>query len=129
MDRSVPSLGARTVSRRDGDSIDERVSVLRVPGDRPAVDGPADARTARDLNPRDDLGTLFSNHYTYGDLKASPSDLLERYFHASLYFAHWHIVEVAFRFPKSAVDLKTLRHLPPSAAVRRLVRWLERDAQ
>ena len=53
--------------------------------------------------------TTFSNYYTYGDLKASPSVLLTRYFDASFYFAHWHFVEVAFRFPKSAIDLKLLR--------------------
>ena len=54
--------------------------------------------------------TRFSNYYTYGDLKASPRDLLAQYFDVSLYFAHWHVVELAFRFPKNAVDLKMLRH-------------------
>lgn len=53
--------------------------------------------------------TLFSNHYTYGDLKANPGDLLARYFDASLYFAYWHVVEVAFRFSGSAIDLKSIR--------------------
>lgn len=53
--------------------------------------------------------TSFSNHYTFGDLKASPRDLLAKYFDASLYFANWLFLEVAFRYPKGALDLKRLR--------------------
>jgi hypothetical protein len=53
--------------------------------------------------------TSFSNDYTYGDLKANPRDLLAKYFDASLYFANWLYVELAFRYTKSAVDVKALR--------------------
>ena len=53
--------------------------------------------------------TRFTNHYTFGDLKANPRDLLAKYFDALLYFAHWHVVELSFRYPKSAVDVKLLR--------------------
>lgn len=53
--------------------------------------------------------TSFSNYYTYGDLKANPRDLLIRYFDASLFFANWLYVELAFRYPKGAVDVKALR--------------------
>lgn len=53
--------------------------------------------------------TRFSNYYTYGDLKANPRDLLVQYFDASLSFAHWFYVELAFRFPKTAVDMRGLR--------------------
>ncbi|MBM3817639.1 MAG: hypothetical protein FJW14_01285 [Acidimicrobiia bacterium] len=53
--------------------------------------------------------TSFSNYYTFGDLKANPRDLLVKYFDASLYFANWLFLEVAFRYPKSALDLKRLR--------------------
>jgi hypothetical protein len=53
--------------------------------------------------------TRFSNYYTYGDLKANPRDLLVQYFDASLCFAHWFYVELAFRFPKTAVDVRRLR--------------------
>ena len=53
--------------------------------------------------------TSFSNHYTFGDLKASPRDLLVKYFDASLYFANWLFLEVAFRYPKGSLDLKRLR--------------------
>ena len=53
--------------------------------------------------------TSFSNDYTFGDLKANPRDLLTKYFDASLYFANWLFLEVAFRYPKGAVDVRTLR--------------------
>jgi hypothetical protein len=53
--------------------------------------------------------TSFSNYYAFGDLKANPRDLLVKYFDASLYFANWLFLEVAFRYPKGALDLKTLR--------------------
>jgi hypothetical protein len=53
--------------------------------------------------------TSFSNYYTFGDLKANPRDLLVQYFDASLYFANWLYLEVAFRYPKGVVDLKALR--------------------
>jgi hypothetical protein len=53
--------------------------------------------------------TRFSNYYTYGDLKANPRDLLVQYFDASLSFAHWFYVELAFRFPKTTVDIRGLR--------------------
>lgn len=53
--------------------------------------------------------TSFSNHYEYGDLRADPRDLLVEYFDASLHFAHWMYLEVAFRFPKRAIDAKAVR--------------------
>jgi hypothetical protein len=53
--------------------------------------------------------TSFSNYYTFGDLKANPRDLLTKYFDVSLYFANWFFLEVAFRYPKGAVDVRALR--------------------
>src|SRR5262245_13317644 len=53
--------------------------------------------------------TSFSNYYTFGDLKADPRGLLLRYFDASLYFANWLYLEVAFRYPNIVVDVKALR--------------------
>jgi hypothetical protein len=53
--------------------------------------------------------TSFSNHYTFGDLKANSCDLLVAYFDASLYFANWLYLEIAFRYPRGAVDVKALR--------------------
>ena len=53
--------------------------------------------------------TSFSNYYTFGDLKANPHDLLVKYFDTSLYFANWQYLEVTFRYPKDALDVKALR--------------------
>ena len=53
--------------------------------------------------------TSFSSYYTFGDLKANPRDLLLKYFDASLYFASWLYLEIAFRYPKDAVAVKALR--------------------
>ena|SRR5215217_8251215 len=59
----------------------------------------------------------FSNHYEYGDLKANRRDLLVKYFDASLYFANWLFLEVAFRYPKDAVDARALRRYAAGHAV------------
>ena len=67
-------------------------------------------RELRAISSRAEISrTRFNNHYTYGDLKANPRDLLVKYFDASLYFANWLFVEVAFRYSKGAVDMKALR--------------------
>jgi hypothetical protein len=76
--------------------------------DRPLTD--QQTRELRAISTRAAISrTSFSNHYEYGDLKANPRDLLVKYFDASLYFANWSFLEVAFRFPKGAVDTKALR--------------------
>jgi len=78
-----------------------------------AIDRPLTDRQMRELREISTRATItrtrFSNYYTYGDLKANPRDLLVRYFDALLYFAHWHFVKLAFRYPKRAVDVKALR--------------------
>ena len=76
--------------------------------DRPLTD--RQMRELRTISTRAAISrTSFTNHYEFGDLKANPRDLLLKYFDASLYFAHWLYLEVAFRFPKDAVDMKALR--------------------
>jgi hypothetical protein len=78
-----------------------------------AIDRPLTDRQMRELRGMSTRAaitrTRFSNSYSYGDLRANPRELLARYFDASLYFAHWHIVEVAFRFPRRAIDVEPLR--------------------
>ena len=77
--------------------------------DRPLTD--RQMRELRAISTRAAISrTSFSNHYEYGDLKANPRDLLVNYFDASLYFANWMFLEVAFRYPKGVVDVKALRH-------------------
>lgn len=76
--------------------------------DRPLTD--RQMRELRALSTRAAISrTSFSNDYEYGDLRADRRVLLVKYFDASLYFAHWLHFEVAFRFPKDAVDVKALR--------------------
>lgn len=78
-----------------------------------AIDRPLTDRQMRELRAISSRATIsrtrFSNYYTFGDLKANPRDLLIRYFDASLFFANWLYVELAFRYPKDSVDVKALR--------------------
>src|SRR5512141_2763041 len=53
--------------------------------------------------------TRFWNAYQYGDLKADPAKLMERYFDAHLYFANWGTHRFMLRMPKARVDLKVLK--------------------
>lgn len=52
--------------------------------------------------------TRFWNEYQWGDLKADPAELMERYFDAQLYFANWGTHRLMLRIPKARVDLKAL---------------------
>ncbi|MFZ4666888.1 MAG: hypothetical protein ACOYME_10725 [Prochlorotrichaceae cyanobacterium] len=47
--------------------------------------------------------------YSYGDFRGEPLSVLENYFDAMLYMANWGSYHLAFRFPKSAVNLSALQ--------------------
>lgn len=47
--------------------------------------------------------TTFTNEYNWGDLKAAPSRLVERYFDAHFYLANWGRRTLMFRFPSELV--------------------------
>ncbi|MFS8068561.1 MAG: hypothetical protein ACMG6S_19550 [Byssovorax sp.] len=51
----------------------------------------------------------FQNEYQWGDLKADPAKLMERYFDAHLYFANWGTHRLMLRMPLARVDEKRLR--------------------
>ena len=53
--------------------------------------------------------TRFWNEYQYGDLKADPAKLVEKYFDAHLYFANWGTHRLMLRAPIARVDAKGLR--------------------
>jgi hypothetical protein len=53
--------------------------------------------------------TRFWNEYEYGDLKADPAKLVERYFDAHLYFANWGSRRLMLRVPLARVDVTALR--------------------
>ena len=60
--------------------------------------------TRADISP-----TRFWNEYEWGDLKADPAKLVERYFDAHLYFANWGTHRPMLRLPKARTDLKALK--------------------
>ena len=48
--------------------------------------------------------TRFVNEYQWGDLKADPRKMMERYFDAFLYLANWGTRRVMFRLPRGVLD-------------------------
>ena len=52
--------------------------------------------------------TSFINTYNWGDLKADPDKLVEKYFDAFLYVANWGTRRFVMRLPKTAVDWKSV---------------------
>ena len=62
--------------------------------------------------------TSFTNHYEWGDLKADPLKLLEKYFDAFTYMANWGTREFHLRLPQELADLKHLKSILPGKAVR-----------
>jgi hypothetical protein len=61
--------------------------------------------------------TSFTNHYEWGDLKADPLKLLEKYFDAFVYVANWGTCEFHLRLPQGLVDFKQLKSILPGKAV------------
>src|SRR5271157_384891 len=62
--------------------------------------------------------TSFTNHYEWGDLKANPSKLLEKYFDTFVYVANWGTHEFYIRLPQESVDYKLLKAMVPGETVR-----------
>jgi hypothetical protein len=60
--------------------------------------------------------TSFTNHYEWGDLKADPIKLLEKYFDAFVYVANWGTREVHLRLPQELVDFQQLGSMIPGEA-------------
>jgi hypothetical protein len=58
--------------------------------------------------------TSFTNHYEWGDLKANPGKLLEKYFDAFVYVANWGTHEFYIRLPQGSVDYKSLKAMVPN---------------
>jgi len=70
--------------------------------------------------------TSFTNHYEWGDLKANPSKLREKYFDAFVYVANWGTHEFYIRLPQESVDYKLLKAMVPgeTVRVRKAARWV-----
>jgi hypothetical protein len=60
--------------------------------------------------------TSFTNHYEWGDLKADPIKLLEKYFDAFVYVANWGTREIHLRLPQELVDFEHLKSILPGKA-------------
>jgi hypothetical protein len=61
--------------------------------------------------------TSFTNHYEWGDLKADPLKLLEKYFDVFVYIANWGTRILCFRLPQELVDYKQLKSMLPGNSV------------
>ncbi|WP_394843468.1 hypothetical protein LZC95_41280 [Pendulispora brunnea] len=53
--------------------------------------------------------TRFWNEYQWGDLKADPAKLVERYFDAHMYFANWGTHRLILRVPLARMDAKMFK--------------------
>src|SRR5579871_4082364 len=85
--------------------------------DRPLT--PKQMAELRAISTRADITpTRFWNEYQWGDLKADPAKLVERYFDAHLYFANWGTRRLMLRLPAARVDKKQLRPYFPRGAAR-----------
>jgi hypothetical protein len=62
--------------------------------------------------------TRFTNHYEWGDLKANPSKLLEKYFDAFVYVANWGTHEFHVRLPLKSVDYRLFSSMVSGGLVR-----------
>jgi len=62
--------------------------------------------------------TSFINTYNWGDLKADPDKLIEKYFDAFLYVANWGTRRFVMRLPKAAIDLKLVSRYGTSDSLR-----------
>ncbi len=82
-----------------------------------AIDRPLDAAEQaelRDLSTRARItATSFVNFYEWGDLKADPRRLMERYFDLFLYLANWGTRRLSFRLPARLVDVRALERFCP----------------
>lgn len=78
-----------------------------------AIDRPLTAKQMAELraiSTRAEItSSRFQNEYQWGDLKADPAKLMERYFDAHLYFANWGTRRLMLRVPLARVDEKRLR--------------------
>jgi hypothetical protein len=73
--------------------------------------------------------TSFTNHYEWGDLKADPLKLLEKYFDAFVYVANWGTREFHLRLPQELVDFKQLKSILPGKSAQRSKCRTVRDCQ
>ena len=87
----------------------------------------AEIKALRAISTRAEItSTSFTNHYEWGDLKADPLKLLEKYFDAFVYVANWGTRQFCLRLPRELADYVQLSALLPgeAACVRKAGRHL-----
>jgi hypothetical protein len=91
--------------------------------DRPLTEADVDA--LRSISTRAEItSTGFTNHYEWGDLKADPFRLLEKYFDAFVYGANWGVRRFWLRLPRAWIEYETVRRMVPGDTV-----WARRTGQ
>jgi hypothetical protein len=84
--------------------------------DRPLTEAEMDA--LRSISSRAEItSTSFTNHYEWGDLKADPFRLLEKYFDAFVYVANWGARRFWLRFPGAWIEYETVLRMLPGDSV------------
>ena len=84
--------------------------------DRPLAETEIDALGA--ISTRAEItSTSFTNHYEWGDLKADPLRLLEKYFDAFVYVANWGTRRFCLRLPKAWIDYRKVASMLPRDTV------------
>jgi hypothetical protein len=81
--------------------------------------------TLRCISTRAEItSTGFTNHYEWGDLKADPFRLLQKYFDAFVYVANWGTRRFWLRLPRAWIEYETVRRMVPGDTV-----WVRRTGQ
>lgn len=76
--------------------------------DRPL--GPDEIASIRQLSSRvQPTPTHAVFTYSFGDFRGNPLNVLAKYYDVLLYIANWGTKQLAFRFPKAAIDLEALQ--------------------
>jgi hypothetical protein len=96
----------------------ERISVLRFPCPRPSADEKRDGHGTFHLHAGSNYRHELHEHYEWGDLKANPSKLFEKYFDAFVYVANWGTRELHIRLPPGSIDYKLLKAMVPGESQR-----------
>ena len=78
--------------------------------DRPLTETEIDALGS--ISTRAEItSTSFTNHYEWGELKADPLRLLEKYFDAFVYVANWGTRRFWLRLPKAWIDYENVKSM------------------
>ena len=76
--------------------------------DRPL--GPDEIASIRQLSSRvQPTPTHAVFTYSFGDFRGNPLNVLAKYYDVMLYIANWGTKQLAFRFPKAAIDIEALQ--------------------